>query len=57
MRPVTLLQPEGRVFSFIPLDPGDVQIQVVDFGHATCSVHHHIRLERPLLARGLAENE
>src|SRR6202022_1592933 len=37
---------------FLPFDPRSIQIQVVDLGHATRSVHNHIRLKRDRLPRG-----
>src|ERR1700730_13424084 len=36
----------------LPLDPHSIQIQVVDLGHATRSMHNHIRLKHARFPRG-----
>ena len=36
---------------FLPFDPGRIQIQVLDLGHATRSMHNHIRLKHARLPR------
>src|ERR1700682_6099675 len=36
----------------LPFDPHSIQIQVVDLGHATRSMHNHIRLKRARFPRG-----